>query len=275
MRKERIRGIILAVIALILTVLIGCTSAETEHSESADSGLKELPTVTITPKYRETKEKQIDFDLRHLSIVGKDEPEDAEADQPDSELVGEHGAGSEVDDADPVVYEEGADGSDDDLGEDSDISGEYGLQTAVSDGYDYDTESSYTDETESEGSVDEYAGDAEDGYSDGYSDVSEVGEPDLTYLGSFAATAYCSCSQCCGAYSSGYTASGTLATEGRTIACNTLPFGTQVYIEEYGYYIVEDTGWSPYGEAWLDIFFESHDSALAFGLRTVEVYLVN
>lgn len=110
--------------------------------------------------------------------------------------------------------------------------------------------------------------------------VQEYEEPgeSLTYLDTYVATAYCSCPTCTGPYSSGYTASGTLATEGRTIACNTLPFGTQVYIEcgEYsGYYIVEDTGWSPYGDAWLDFFFESHDSALAFGLRYADVYLVN
>lgn len=142
---------------------------------------------------------------------------------------------------------------------------------------------------------------AEEGFTDEYSDsgVDESGQSDsgesavpepevpvqeyeepgesLTYLDTYVATAYCSCSICTGPYSSGYTASGTLATEGRTIACNTLPFGTQVYIEcgEYsGYYIVEDTGWSPY-EPWLDIFFSSHDAALAFGLRYADVYLVN
>ena len=103
----------------------------------------------------------------------------------------------------------------------------------------------------------------------------ESDNPVLTYLGTYAATAYCSCSECTGIYATGYTASGTWATEGRTIACNTLPMGTQVYIEGYGYYTVEDTGYTPYGDAWLDIFFESHDSALAFGVRQVEVYMVN
>lgn len=97
----------------------------------------------------------------------------------------------------------------------------------------------------------------------------------LTYLGQYTATAYCACPICTGEYSSGYTASGTLATEGRTVACNVLPMGTQIYADGYGYYTVEDTGWSPYGDAWLDFYFSSHDTALAFGLRTVDVYLVN
>lgn len=124
-----------------------------------------------------------------------------------------------------------------------------------------------------------------DSYANGYYDSSglvasgrsepEYTEPSLTYLGQFTATAYCACPICTGEYSSGYTASGTLATEGRTVACNVLPMGTQIYVDGHGYYTVEDTGWSPYGDAWLDFFFESHDSALAFGLRTVDVYLVN
>ena len=107
-----------------------------------------------------------------------------------------------------------------------------------------------------------------------YSDAEPGYSESLTYYGEFTATAYCACPVCCGEYSSGYTASGTLAEEGRTIACNSLPFGTQVMIDGH-IYTVEDTGWSPYGENWLDIFFNSHEAALAYGCRTVDVYLVN
>lgn len=106
-----------------------------------------------------------------------------------------------------------------------------------------------------------------------YEEPADDYSEDLTYLGEFIATAYCPASCCCGEYASGYTASGTLAEEGRTIACNSLPFGTQVMIEGHTY-VVEDTGWSPYGENWLDIFFASHDAALAYGMRTVDVYLI-
>lgn len=105
-----------------------------------------------------------------------------------------------------------------------------------------------------------------------YATESDI-EPGLTYLGDWTITAYCSCEICCGSYSSGYTASGTLATAGRTIACNSLPIGTQVMIDG-NIYTVEDTGWSPYGENWIDIYFDSHEEALAYGLQMKEVYLI-
>lgn len=108
------------------------------------------------------------------------------------------------------------------------------------------------------------------------SDTEYVAEPtgEMTYLGKFVSTAYCACPICTGSYSTGYTASGTVATEGRTVACNIYPFGTQLMIDGH-IYTVEDTGWSPYGDAWIDLFFERHESALAYGCRTVDVYLVN
>lgn len=194
----------------------------------------------------------------------------------------------------------GADGGAEDASAaDDECSGEeeWGTDTSSVDSYSDMGDGEYTDdEYVDESGQSEYAGDYE--YTDENAGAVESGEgsaeplpepevpvqeyeesgESLTYLDTYVATAYCSCPTCTGPYSSGYTASGTLATEGRTIACNTLPFGTQVYIEcgEYsGYYIVEDTGWSPYGDAWLDFFFESHDSALAFGLRYADVYLVN
>ena len=94
-----------------------------------------------------------------------------------------------------------------------------------------------------------------------------------TYLGEWTVTAYCSCPICCGEYSSGYTASGTLATAYHTAACNVLPFGSQVEIDGI-VYTIEDTGYSPYGDSWIDIYFDSHEEALAYGMRTREVYLV-
>lgn len=106
---------------------------------------------------------------------------------------------------------------------------------------------------------------------DGCAEESEAG---LTYLGDWYVTAYCSCPICCGDYATGYTASGTLATEGRTVACNSLPIGSQVMIDGW-VYTVEDTGYSPYGDEWLDLFFESHDAALAWGAQVKEVYLID
>ena len=49
--------------------------------------------------------------------------------------------------------------------------------------------------------------------------------------------------------------------------------GTQVMIDG-NIYTVEDTGWSPYGDAWIDIYFDSHEVALCFGVQMKEVYLV-
>lgn len=95
----------------------------------------------------------------------------------------------------------------------------------------------------------------------------EVG---LTYLGDWTTTAYCPCGICCGEYATGYTASGTLATANHTVACGSLPFGTHVMIDGI-IYTVEDTGVE--GE-WIDIFFDSHDEALIYGMQTKEIYLV-
>lgn len=99
----------------------------------------------------------------------------------------------------------------------------------------------------------------------------EINEPES--LGTWTITAYCPGPCCCGEYASGYTASGTVATAVRTIACNSLPFGTQVMIDGI-VYTVEDTGYSPFGDNWIDIFFDTHDEALTFGVQEKEVYLI-
>lgn len=56
-------------------------------------------------------------------------------------------------------------------------------------------------------------------------------------------TAYCPCENCCGK-SDGITASGTKATEGRTIAVDPtiIPYGTKVEIQGLGIFIAEDCG---------------------------------
>ena len=121
--------------------------------------------------------------------------------------------------------------------------------------------------------------DAETGVGDcddtDYDTMPELVEPgtDYIYLGDWTVTAYCPCPECCGEYSSGITASGTIATAGRTVACNVLPIGSMVMIDGW-VYTVEDTGWSPYDE-WIDIYFDSHEEALQFGIREMEVYLVD
>lgn len=99
------------------------------------------------------------------------------------------------------------------------------------------------------------------------------------------ATAYCPCELCCGVWSeehpsrkgTGYvqkTSSGTIPTEGRTIATDPsiIPCGTKVIIEGKEY-IAEDTGSGVKGNH-IDVFFESHEAALEWGVKTLEVTLI-
>lgn len=39
-------------------------------------------------------------------------------------------------------------------------------------------------------------------------------------------------------------------------------------------YTVEDTGYTPYGENWIDIYFDNHEDALAWGVKEMEVYII-
>lgn len=88
-------------------------------------------------------------------------------------------------------------------------------------------------------------------------------------LGTFTLTAYCGCSKCCGGNK---TATGTTPTQGRTIAADTsvLPYGTQVVINGI-VYTVEDCGGGVKGNH-IDIFFATHEDAIAFGRQSAKVY---
>ena len=96
------------------------------------------------------------------------------------------------------------------------------------------------------------------------------------YLGDYLLTAYCPCPICCGVYSNmenPKTASGTTPVAGRTVAGPAeLAFGTQLNINGM-IFTVEDRGGAINGKH-LDIYFNTHEEALAFGLRTVPVFLV-
>ena len=88
------------------------------------------------------------------------------------------------------------------------------------------------------------------------------------YLGRFRLTGYCNCALCHG---QGYTASGTVPQAGRTVAMNGIPFGTKLLING-GVYVVEDRG-VPYGN--VDIYHDTHDQALSFGVGYADVYQLN
>ena len=108
--------------------------------------------------------------------------------------------------------------------------------------------------------------------------------PTLTSIGEFTITAYCACEKCCGKDPShpayGITASGTEATQGRTIATDpsVIPTGMVVYFEGIdgltGGYIAEDTG-AAIKDNKIDLYFDSHQDALEWGVQTKEVFVID
>lgn len=83
----------------------------------------------------------------------------------------------------------------------------------------------------------------------------------------FTVTAYCPCEKCCGAYANGYTATGEKAIQGVTIAADpdVLPMGTEIELDGHTY-TVQDTGGAIAGNR-LDLYFDSHEDALQWGVR--------
>ena len=91
--------------------------------------------------------------------------------------------------------------------------------------------------------------------------------------GRYKVTAYCSCSICCGRYANGITASGTHATPYRTIAApSTFRFGTKIKMNGQ-VYVVEDRGGAIQGNR-LDLYVGSHQEALRWGVRYVNIQIV-
>ena len=91
--------------------------------------------------------------------------------------------------------------------------------------------------------------------------------------GVYKVTAYCSCMQCCGK-TNGITASGAKATANHTIAApSTFAFGTKVVINGVTY-TVEDRGGAIQGNR-IDIYMNSHAEALQWGVRYVNVEVLN
>lgn len=115
-------------------------------------------------------------------------------------------------------------------------------------------------------------------------EVDEVDEPAApTSIGWFIVTAYCACEKCCGKTPDdpwyGITATGTRATEGRTVAVDprVIPLGGTIYFEGpnglVGGYIAEDTGGAIKGNR-IDLYFDSHEDALEWGVRELEVFVM-
>lgn len=104
--------------------------------------------------------------------------------------------------------------------------------------------------------------------------VIDIGEP----LGEFRLTAYCPCAKCCGKWANGITATGTTATEGRTIAVDPalIPYGATVTVYfadgTSHTYTAEDCG-GAIKENRIDVFFDDHQAAREFGVQTAYVYM--
>ena len=91
-------------------------------------------------------------------------------------------------------------------------------------------------------------------------------------LGMFTVTGYCGCDRCSGGNNLTY--SGTVPTPNHTISADLThyPIGTKLRIGDI-IYTVEDKGSSVKGNV-VDIFYATHEEALAKGTYTAEVFLV-
>jgi 3D (Asp-Asp-Asp) domain-containing protein len=108
-------------------------------------------------------------------------------------------------------------------------------------------------------------------------------EEEKELLGNFRITAYCSCKKCCGKWADNrpngivYGASGAELVAGVSVA-SPLPFGTEIYIDGLGDYVVQDrlAKWvvEKYGENLIDVYFDNHEEACQFGLKYLDVYKV-
>ena len=92
------------------------------------------------------------------------------------------------------------------------------------------------------------------------------------------ASAYCSCSKCCGK-STGKTSSGAIAQEWYTLAAGKgYPIGTIIYIPAFankpngGWFEVQDRGGAISNNR-IDVYMGSHSAALSFGRRNLECYV--
>ena len=88
----------------------------------------------------------------------------------------------------------------------------------------------------------------------------------MTLLGSWLITAYTATGSPC--------ANGNYPTDGYTVACNSLDFGTKIYIDGIGERVVEDRDPSSLGSEWCDIYYDTRDECVQWGSQYKNVYLV-
>lgn len=105
------------------------------------------------------------------------------------------------------------------------------------------------------------------------SDLKNLKENKVTYIGQYKITYYCACKQCCGK-TNGITASGAKVQEGVTVAADTskLPFGTKIYIKGIGWRTVQDRGGAIKGNR-LDIYIASHNDPKPYNVQNLDVWV--
>lgn len=107
--------------------------------------------------------------------------------------------------------------------------------------------------------------------------VVEDADPNMVSMGTFTVTHYCPCTYCTDG--DGITATGTVATPGRTLAVDPriIPYGSKVVLKfsdgTTEDYIAEDCGGSVNGKK-VDVFMGHHNAAIHAGIRSAEVFLV-
>ena len=102
---------------------------------------------------------------------------------------------------------------------------------------------------------------------DGYISTDYIGDEDpLELIGTWRVTAY--------AYTGSACANGEMPETGRTIAHNSLPFGTKVYIEDIGVREVMDRGPAYLGTEWCDLYLGNTSECVQWGDQMRKVWLV-
>lgn len=103
-------------------------------------------------------------------------------------------------------------------------------------------------------------------------------EPEPINLGEFKLTAYCSCAKCCGKYAEnrGDVVTGSIGkplTAGYSIAVDpkVIPYGSIVIINGKEYEAMDCGGAIKKNR--IDVYFNTHDEALEFGVQYATVYL--
>ena len=87
----------------------------------------------------------------------------------------------------------------------------------------------------------------------------------MELMGEWKITAY--------AYTGSPCANGNFPSVGYTVACNSLPFGTKIYIDGVGFRTVEDRGPSYLGDAWCDLYLGDTTSCIQWGMQYRKVWV--